>query len=238
MSKPLFRFLLTALLLIPTAGTAAAAGGGGSQSATQVIEVGREVSGQIEGSYFRFYRMDAPDSGTYRIYTTGSVDTVGVLLDQDGNKLAEDDDGGEATNFLIEFELAAGTYYAGVRGFSDSTSGSFTLRAERIGGGCGSATAIAVGEPVNGYISGRTTYYYRFDIAAPGIYRLWTASSTDTVGTLLDGNCEEISGDDDGGIDTNFLIQERLSQGTYYIAVRGYGDRVSGPFTLYVQVAR
>ena len=63
------------------------------------------------------FRIDLPEQGELRIGTAGDTDTVGRLLDQHGQVLAENDDGGDGLNFRIERVLPPGTYYADVRGY-------------------------------------------------------------------------------------------------------------------------
>ena len=62
------------------------------------------------------YFVFAVTVDTTSVYTFYSLnytqDTHGYIYDADGNCLADNDDGGEGLNFLIEMELEAGkTYY-------------------------------------------------------------------------------------------------------------------------------
>jgi len=62
---------------------------------------------------------------------------------------------------------------------------------------------------------------------------VWTTGSTDTVGTLLDGNGAHITADDDENADsTNFGITRTLDPGTYYIAVGAWDPNGVGAYTL------
>lgn len=100
---------------------------------------------------------------------------------------------------------------------------------------CRYAARIAIGEVVSGVASGTTPRCYRFDVEAPGFYRLYTAGQVDTVGSLLDAGFNQIAGDDDGGHGLNFLIGRELGRGAHYVVARGYGSGSSGPFTLRVE---
>ena len=73
-----------------------------------------------------------PDAtATYSFYSTGNGDTVGSLCDADMNELYYDDDSGEDSNFNICCELTKGTIYYLRTGFYGSSTGTFTLTAEK-----------------------------------------------------------------------------------------------------------
>lgn len=72
------------------------------------------ITGEVK--YFEF---TASEDGVYIITTLGDNDTYGYLYDENGKKLAFNDDDGENSNFLIETKFQAGkTYYIGVKLFS------------------------------------------------------------------------------------------------------------------------
>jgi hypothetical protein len=103
--------------------------GNTSGTATRV-GVNSSTAGSIEaGGDVDYFRIDLSQAGTLTVRTTGSTDTVGSLIGQDGNIIATDDGAGEGQNFRISRQLNAGTYFIAVRGFSNST-GSYTLRVE------------------------------------------------------------------------------------------------------------
>ena len=63
----------------------------------------------------------------YRLETVSNIDTRCKLIDDAGNELSDNDDGGAGTNCRIDFELAAATtYYFAVRGFLSTTTGPYT----------------------------------------------------------------------------------------------------------------
>ena len=95
------------------------------------LAVGGRVSGSIDpAGESDYYRIRVSESGTLTVYTTGNLDTVGYLYDSGESQLARNDDGGANTNFRIRHEVDAGTYYARVRAFSETRTGSYTLHAE------------------------------------------------------------------------------------------------------------
>ncbi|MBQ9618462.1 MAG: hypothetical protein IJR48_08870, partial [Oscillibacter sp.] len=94
-------------------------------AATPVTGTESVAAGQI--AYLKF----TPSvSGTYDFESTGSVDTYGYLYDADkSTTLAYNDDGGAGTNFLVSYDLTAGTTYCyGVRFYSSSATGNIQYR--------------------------------------------------------------------------------------------------------------
>ena len=74
--------------------------------------------------YFRLY---APRRMWLGIGSRGSTDVKGVLYDQNGLVIDEDDDSGDGLNFLVLGLGSPGTYYLRVTGARTSTSGSYSL---------------------------------------------------------------------------------------------------------------
>lgn len=75
------------------------------------------------------YRLfTAPQSGTYYFYSTGDADTRGYLLDLNFNELAYNDDGGDGSNFYLEYEMFKGdTVVLGVNYYSSFATGSINV---------------------------------------------------------------------------------------------------------------
>lgn len=99
------------------------------------------------------------------------------------------------------------------------------------GGPCANAIPVSGGRAA-GTASGIDRLYYSFVIERADIYSIFTENGVDTVGELLDENCSLIDLDDDSGPNANFLINQYLTPGTYYVAVRGYSALSRGEFTL------
>ena len=94
--------------------------------ATQVA-LGSSITGSLLADDTDYFRVTVSSLGTLVAYTTGSTDTYGSILDGSGSVLAEDDESGERSNFLVFTSVGAGTYYIEVRGYSSSTTGNYTL---------------------------------------------------------------------------------------------------------------
>ena len=84
----------------------------------------------VEGN--TVYLSFTPDETSYyRIYSTGSDDTCGCLLDSSFETIEEDDDSGDTFNFWIESKLEAGTtYYIGIGFWNSSDEGEVTFYIE------------------------------------------------------------------------------------------------------------
>ena len=98
---------------------------------TTTLALGSSAEGQIGYiSDHDYFRLELTETTDLTIYTTGSLNTRGILLDQESNRLASDDDRGEDSNFRIEATLEQGTYFVGVSTVTIQ-SGYYTLHAEQ-----------------------------------------------------------------------------------------------------------
>lgn len=79
-------------------------------------------NGEIEtltaGEDADFFTFVVSSSTSVTIESTGSTDVAAELFDENGDRLAEDDDGGSGTNFKMVETLSAGRYYVRVYGFN------------------------------------------------------------------------------------------------------------------------
>ena len=88
------------------------------------VSLGSSTASSLEAYEADQFVIEISSSGTLAVYTTGSIDTYGSILDGSGNALASNDDGGEGLNFQISTSVSAGTYYITVETFG---SGDYTL---------------------------------------------------------------------------------------------------------------
>ncbi len=87
------------------------------------VECGGSAAGIINpAGDADYFEVEFPGSGRYTFYTTGSMDTYGTLKDAFCSQIAADDDSGTDTNFSIQEDLDAGTYFVEVR-HADAGSG-------------------------------------------------------------------------------------------------------------------
>ncbi|MBM3852705.1 MAG: hypothetical protein FJ399_06075, partial [Verrucomicrobia bacterium] len=192
-----------------------------------------------------FFRVQVTDAGVLTVYTTGSTDTYGRLLDSSGTELASNDDATDL-NFRLSRTVTAGTYYVSVRHYSSGSTGAYVLRVELAGRTAtpttddhgetrGTATSISVPSSTNGAInSAGDLDYFRVQVSSATTLVVYTTGSTDTYGRLLDSNGAVLASNDDA-TDLNFRLVRSLSAGTYFIEVRHYSQGGTGAYVLRVE---
>jgi type IV pilus assembly protein PilY1 len=77
-----------------------------------------------------YFRIPLTGNTLLRIYTTGSTDTYGNLLNGSCQNITQDNNSGPGSNFLIERTLSPGTYYAAVRHYNASSTGTYSFVTE------------------------------------------------------------------------------------------------------------
>ena len=94
----------------------------------------------------------------------------------------------------------------------------------------------------NGFsMPGPDVDYFRIDLQGQATVELRTTMDVDTVGTLYDGEGEEIVTHDDispAAANYNFRIKEDLKGGVYYLKVAGYNEEVSGRYNVLARIER
>ena len=105
---------------------------GDDLSTATPISSNSTTSGQITAGDKDYFRVIVSGSGTLTAHTTGSMDTFGRLENSSG-VLTSNDDGGPDSNFRLSQSVSSGTYYIRVTGFSNSTTGDYTLHVSFVG---------------------------------------------------------------------------------------------------------
>ena len=185
----------------------------------------QNISFTGEEDYFRFeLAQDTP----LIFSTTGATDTFGSLYDNSFTLITSDDNSGRNSNFFMGGELKEGTYYLEVkRADSSATTGEYTLN-------------VAVPRTITlPYRSSEETIspavkedYFRFEVTAANIINITTNGSTDTFGRLYNGAGKLLAYDDNSAEGNNFLIENILSSGIYYLVVDGANTDTNGSYTL------
>ena len=81
------------------------------------------------GGDIKYFTYTPSTSGTYVIYSTGSVDTKVYLYNSSGTELDNDDDSGDGNNFRLEYNLTAGTKYTfGVKYYDSTIIGTISFK--------------------------------------------------------------------------------------------------------------
>lgn len=207
-----------------------------------------------EASHFEF---ELAAAGRVRIeLTSGSADPYLYLFDSDGNRLADDDDGGRLLNARIERELEPGIYRieATTVGGRARGAASFALTIGFVEGceiiplgtlrpdtdlaatgtwshqTCGSR--IVVAHPARNYL---------FHLPEAGRVRLdLTSPNGDPVLSMATPEGAVIGANDDGGIGNNSRIEQFLPAGAYIVEATTYSrgglQPLAADFELFIRL--
>ena len=197
------------------------------------------IGSPTDEDYFRITVSEATD---LQVYTEGSADTVGELLDGGGNRLAYNDDSDFSLgtgSFFLAKSLSPGTYYVAVSSL-DGDTGPYRLFAMPTvdqSDEADTAEAFEPGTPVMGLIDpGTDADLFMLEMTDAAEVFIYTTGDVDTIGTLVDSDGATIGTDDDNGAQLNFFIRQTLGPGTYYIRVEGYLSE-TGPYALFAEPA-
>ena len=213
-------------------------------AATAVNVNGDRVWGAIDSTDDEdYFLLNLPTGGTnYWIYTLGNVDTVGVLMNANGETIESDDYGGvppNPDNFFLWSKLQHLTYYIKVTGYGDADE-PYVLRVRAFPERTEWPTADPL--PVNGSASGTIdpkydTDFFKIQLSQTTEVVIRASGIPDTVGELYNSWSQLVASNDDGylpGGSRNSLIRQSLLAGTYYLNVSSFYDRSDGPFSVYL----
>ena len=216
---------------------------GGTRTDATSVSAGDRVWGVIDPTddedYFTFTVSSTAD---YWIYTLGDLDTVGDLLDGDGELIKSSDYGRVLPNpdaFFLWDKLQPGTYYVKVTGFG-ATDEPYTLRVREFTERTGWPTAVPLNldGSASGTIDPENDFdFFRIQLTETTEVAIRASGFPDTVGELYTSRSQLVASNDDGylpGGSRNFLIRRNLAAGTYYLNVSSWDDRSSGPFTVHL----
>ena len=198
---------------------------GDDRLASTRLTYGVSTSGNIASSEdVDVFRLDLEGRATLEMFTTRDLDTIGVLYDSEGNRLAEDDDGGSGFNFKIEQTVDGGVYYVSVASMMDVGDYKITARIDRGGDAHGNTPGASSVLPLDTRATGRIepaddVDAFRIELAASMDLRIATGGSGDTTGELRDSDDAELVTVTMGGVGSNFQIDRCLDAGIYYLLV-------------------
>ena len=217
--------------------------GGTPQTATPVVATSTTFARLADSDDVDYFRIELPEAGWLRVETTttGSGNLRGALIAADGELIVKDNDSGEGYNFLILEDLQAGVYFIRVEDQDWDTPDDYALivsfnptsTADDHGAGKARATTAATPSSTAGELQFPSdTDWFRFEVAERGVVRVGTAGETDVIGELASEDGAIRLTDDDGGPGLNFLFVAKLDPGTYFVSVRGFGGKATGPYSL------
>ena len=212
---------------ISTSVPTVAAGTGITASAT-VKNIGLMSSASSTLKYYRSTNDIISDLDT----EIGTADTIPILASQATN----------AQSTTMDTSGLSGDYYIGVcvdavAGETDTDnncSDGVLLSIDNHGNTRVNATPVIDGSATTGRISpGDDVDYFAITVTGSGTLTASTTGYLDTVGRIRNSSDILLADNDDGGIDTNFLVSHNVTAGTYYIVVTSYGGD-TGNYTLTV----
>ena len=227
-----------------------------TQEGATRVGVPSDTRRYIGGGDVDYFQITLTQPGMLLVQTTGTANTLGSLQESSGRVLARYDDGGEGTNFRIEANVRAGTYYIAVsRGLIPPMPGQYVLqvRFRAVAGGAisgwdpGDSRAGAVlldasaGSTGNShqYLERGDVDYFVITIPEPGVLSARTddvnGDEIDTRGAVEDWEGRELVRNNDySDRFKTFSLWIWVTPGTYYIRVEGQSPSVSGPYNLWV----
>lgn len=189
-----------------------------------------------DADYFRFELTELTEAA---VYTSGGLDTVGALLDSEGQEIASDDDGGSSGNFRIATLLWPGEYFVRVTPWikfsGQFDTGSYGLHAE---GTASSPIHLTLNAPAwRDFIeTAEDEDYFRFETSEPTAAVFYTTGSLDTAGALLGAKGGRFAFNDDGGEQfINFRIAVILWRPDEYFLRVSSSSGLTGSYTLHTE---
>ena len=217
--------------------------GGTLQTATTLPPATR-TGGVIEsGTDADFFKIELTAATGVIIYTRGDLDTVGQLLDGDGELLSENDVGDELHgrhNFLLWGSLQAGTYYVKVTAGGGAT-GAYVLEATTVADSTARSDAhdVEVGGYGWGIIDPASSDrdWFRITLTAHTTLLIHSTGAAGTWGDLWQSGNLKVPNTEEFPLGTSprfgFFVRVALNAGTYYVEVGGSID-ATGAYALHV----
>jgi hypothetical protein len=205
------------------------------------LSTGTWVPGHLYAGEEYWFGIHSQGTGFLTVETTGNLDTYLEAYDVSRKLIAEDDDGGDNTNARLDlFVEPAKTYLFKLRGFDESETGPYSIRAifeaaPPDAGNTQRSNAVLLKHddsiPVL-FRSPAESRWYRYDLTRQNnLLIIRTTGRLDTFLKLYNSQGSSIAEDDDSGEDGNAMLSEKLGPGTYYIEVTLY-DSGTGRTTI------
>lgn len=164
-----------------------------SQEGAMTLALGENMVTITEAGGYVDCTFVPTQTGIYNFYSVSERDTYAYLFDAEGNQLTYNDDGGNGNNFVITWELTAGsTYTLRVKFYGNSNTGGIKVIAEQSPFVSVSLSPVSVIEGTCGYYSRRWDgaaeayveeyYYYENDIMNRSTIAVTCADGTVVTG--------------------------------------------------------
>ena len=165
----------------------------------------------------RYFCFVPSSNMSVRFYSMGSVDTYGHLYNADLNQLISNDDGGENNNFMLSYDLKAGTTYIfACRLCSSSNTGTFDVKLEQTNIDTQSPT-VSISSTNNVSSSQTVTISLSDNVGIKGYY--WGTSSSYSNNTYTTTSNTSIS-------------KTISSSGTYYATAVDTSGNISSTVSI------
>jgi hypothetical protein len=193
---------------------------------------------------------DQLDSDAYMVelMTVGDLDTYMEVYGPDDSDqfYGENDDYYDSNAGMVITVDAPGVYWVVVSGYSEDVSGYYTL--ESYGESVEFADQYEPNnswdrptelswdeEQIHSFALGDNKDVFVFELDRTTEVTIFTQGDLDTYMDLYDEEGNYITGDDDGGKNSNARIEVDLGRGKYYLEVIPYDESLGGDYTLSAQ---
>ena len=211
------------------------------------LEPGIPVTGALtpedptltDGSYYDAYSFFGHMHELVRFHLASSeLDVYLLVVDSEGQVLAEDDDSGGGTDAMIEVEIPSdGTYYVLATTFFPESTGEYVLVWEDA-----RTPRLFWGDPVQGQLTPEDeklpddTYYDAYLLLGwegETVRLRLSSAAMDTFLILADAEGNWLATDDDSGGGTDSYLEYTLSStGAYRVLANTVFPEETGPYTL------
>ena len=208
------------------------------------LTVGTPIIGDIDpGTDVDYFKIDLRDRTAdveLRVYAVSDFDSVGIFWDISSSRVATNNDSvltASGVDFFIAEKLAPGIYYISVASADDMITGAYTLHTTTTS----ELTVPTSGNSSNveGIVSpAGDEDWFKIDLSgntADVDFWAYASAGAEVEGTLYDANLVTLDTDyaapDFISASHGFLLRAALSQGVYYIRVRGVGGS-TGSYSL------
>ena len=203
---------------------------GSNRSAASTLTLGIPLGGEIDTALnVDYFKLELPSAKELIFYTSGTLDTMGELVDSNLTRIGFNDDhsgDNSGRNFLVKAKVSAGTYYMKVASYGQAT-GSYVLHSRSWDDTTGSSDAqtIELDGKADGLISGYNDVdYFEFSLSqTTDVTIRMTGDIRDSIGTLKNSDETELASNETGFLfpdERHFVIRKQLAAGDYLIELK------------------